>query len=521
MKKVLIVDDEFLVRLGLKTTIDWESHGYVIAGEASNGKEALELFDKINPDILLTDIKMPIMDGFQLIEEIRKKKKNTQVVILSHYDEFSYAQKALRMGALQYILKSEMNEANLIDLLHNLQSDSKEEVRASSQKQNSCEEYLMEQLFGKAADDDLTPSTLTLPKKDLFPEAFHVILKGFCDTSMLTEDSGAMLSDTVKSLLDSTFDGAITSSSYYKKQFYFTTILQPQSHNSGREAWTSDRARQLIRNIRQYFDVVVQIGISRGGMPERFPEMLHEAEKARKSCFFTSDGIGIYGEFATGGKDQVKVSHTKLSVAIEENKHDALMGYIREVFENIRLQTDYAIFKSAFIDFLAIAKSICEVYHLGQAPSLPETKFSYDTVNAIPFIETAQKYVEDLYLAIADAKETHEPSYSSAVRACIGYIKKHYNENISLTDAATASDISSSYLSLIFKQETGVNFSNYLTEFRVEQAKKMLAGTNRKIYEIAEDVGFSSPYYFSKVFKEVTGLTCKEYKDKYSKSGVE
>ena len=102
MQKVLVVDDEFLVRLGLKTTIDWEAHGYKIVGEASNGKEALEIFDREDPDILLTDIKMPVMDGFKLIEEVRKRKKRIRIVILSHYDDFAFAQKALKFGATQY-----------------------------------------------------------------------------------------------------------------------------------------------------------------------------------------------------------------------------------------------------------------------------------------------------------------------------------------------------------------------------------------------------------------------------------
>ena len=142
MKKVLIVDDEFLARLGLKTLIDWEEFGYKIVGEAANGKEALEILDRTDPDILLTDIKMPVMDGLTLIEEVRKRKKNIQIVVLSNHDDFSYAQKAIKFGVTLYILKSELNEANISNLLKNLSDVSYENTEKNADNKTQRENYL-------------------------------------------------------------------------------------------------------------------------------------------------------------------------------------------------------------------------------------------------------------------------------------------------------------------------------------------------------------------------------------------
>lgn len=519
MKKVLIVDDEFLVRLGLKTTIDWEAHGYRIAGEASNGKEALDLFEKLDPDILLTDIKMPVMDGFKLIEEVRKKKKNLKIVILSHYDDFTFAQKAVKYGAVQYILKSEMNEANLLELLQSLANEEKNEETETVRAKIDREDYLKEQLIGKPANAELLSCTFTAPPKNLFEEANHVILYGSCETAMLAENSGDMLAKTVRTILENAFKRSGTVFSTSKDQFNFTSILLVNDAPKAEvQAHVVESMKQLIRNIKQYFDIVVKIGISNPGMPEQFGNMIYQAGLARIRCFFTENSIAVYEEADNDEEKTVRVSHSRLSSYINEDNRTKLRAYLSEIFAELKKTGSYPVFRNALIDLLSIGKSICETYKLDQVPSLTQAKFSYDNFSVLPFISHAETYIQELYDTIADAKTNNEQIFSLAVRNSIAYVKSNYASNISLTDAAEAAEVSSSYLSLIFKQETGVNFSSYLTEYRIEQAKKMLSSTSKKIYEIADEVGFSSPYYFSKVFKEITGLTCKEYKDKYGKT---
>jgi len=285
MKRVMVVDDEFLVRLGLRTTMDWEAHGYRIVGEASNGKEALEMFDEANPDILLTDIKMPIMDGFRLIEEVRKRKKNIQIIILSHYDEFSYVQKALEFGANQYILKSEMNEQKLIDLLKKLSLKEKDQAVEEIDIKAERENYLKDLLFGKPADDDFADQADMAPPAGLFSDSAYMTAKGFCETSMLHEDSRKMLSQTVKTMLEKAFTDVSTVMIFYKDQIYFTSIICLKDEDSVKGTQDIVKSmQQLIRNIKQYFEVVVQIGLSSAGKPERFPVMIAEAEQARKTC---------------------------------------------------------------------------------------------------------------------------------------------------------------------------------------------------------------------------------------------
>lgn len=518
MKRVMVVDDEFLVRLGLRTTMDWEAHGYKIVGEASNGKEALEMFDEADPDILLTDVKMPVMDGFTLIEEARKKKKNLQVVILSHYDEFAYVQKALEFGATQYILKSEMNEQKLIDLLQRLSLREKAQAVEDTDKKTERENYLKDLLFGKPANEDFAGTASMAPKPGLFDDNTYMVVKGFCETSMLHEDSRKMVSQTVRTILEKAFSDASTVMLFYKDQLYFTSIVCVKDGNSVKGVQDTVKAmQQLIRNIKQYFEVVVQIGLSSMGKPEQFPIMMGEAEQARKICFFSLQPIEVfYPEMAQGKDKHIRISRSKLSAFIEEKDRDGLKKYIAGIFNELKQIRSYGTFKNAVIDLLSVARTICEEQKIDQTSSLSPAKFSYENCLVMPFIDNVETYIQELYTAISDAAVNRESGYSAVVQNTIAYIRNNYSSNISLSDAAAVSQVSSSYLSLIFKQETGVNFSSYLTDYRMEMAKKMLVSTNKKIYEIAEEIGFSSPYYFSKVFKEYTGMTCKEYRDKYT-----
>ena len=143
-------------------------------------------------------------------------------------------------------------------------------------------------------------------------------------------------------------------------------------------------------------------------------------------------------------------------------------------------------------------------------------KFDYDNLAQLPTLQSVRGYIIELYKTVFELDSNQGVrGYSSTVKNCIFYIEENFASNISLDDAAKAVNVSKSYLSMLFKQETGTNFVAYLNEYRIRQAKILLGKTNLKIYEVAEKVGFCSPYYFSKIFKEQTGLNCKEYKDKY------
>ena len=151
MQKILIVDDEYIVRLGLKTIVDWAGFGYAVAGEAANGKEAFDFLQRNPVDVILTDIRMPVMDGLELTRKIRATDKKVRIIILSHYDEFSYAQEAVKLGAFRYILKSELTKTNLENVLKSLHLDLDVSVPQAAEpkdwRKKSMEAFIEEEML--------------------------------------------------------------------------------------------------------------------------------------------------------------------------------------------------------------------------------------------------------------------------------------------------------------------------------------------------------------------------------------
>jgi two-component system response regulator YesN len=179
----------------------------------------------------------------------------------------------------------------------------------------------------------------------------------------------------------------------------------------------------------------------------------------------------------------------------------------------LRGAEDYLAARDTFIDFMSLGKVIREKYHFQEHAALSDSKFDYDIFFDLPFISDVEMYVYEIFLSLLAVRQGGEVSYSYIVSKSIAFIEQNYAKSITLSDTAANVEVSHSYLSFIFKQETGTNFNTYLSNYRIEQAKKLFRETNLRIYQVAESVGFSNHYYFSKVFREFTGMSCKEYRN--------
>jgi len=450
----------------------------------------------------------------ELISKIKKKGDDIQIIIISNYRDFDYARQAIQFGVSQYLIKSEINQKSLLDTLNALSFISKPQPLTESESKQT--EYLRSQIYNDAANSDaLTSSAFSVPPEGLFPESSYVILICSCDSSLLAANTVHILSNMMSSLIDLHFHNAFSYVTPMQNKL-ITMILAPGSYAKadGKELLLN-QSRMLFRNIKQYSNIDLNIGLSLPGNFLRFPEMILEAETARQDCFFISDTVSLYSGKTDFSFDlQQKINIETLREFVDNSDAEGLDQYITEIFTQLKKGKNFKYFKNCYIDFLAFAKSIYKRCG-GDKDSAFTTNFDYESINRISSISIAEKYIHNLYSKIMDLLQNKSCGYSYFIKVCLSFIKNHYSSSITLTDAAKAVDISSSYLSLVFKQETGINFSDYLMRFRIEKAKELLRTTNLRIYEIAEKVGFSSPYYFSKVFKDVTKLTCKEYKDKF------
>ena len=526
MKKVLIADDEFLVRLGLRTTISWEENGFIIVGEAKNGKEAIELFEKHDPDILLTDIRMPVMSGLELIQELKARKKSLKSVILSHYDDFNYAREALKLGASEYILKTDLSSETLFEVLKKLSNEIDTEGTAFLGKpveaavvetisdEGRRQEFLKALVTGgfKAAKDVMAylSSYKGIFKYNSFVAIFGIIED--INSTNINKDRELFVR-TVSNISNQVFDGKSLLHSLYMEKDYFTFLINFETMSNLKNL--HDYLLSFKKQIKQFLGVELSLGISETGKLEKdLIELLWQAKEAQQYCFFEESGIVEFNRnmmIKEGACPRINLEVLKNYVKTFELKQ--IYSYIEVVFAELLEIKRIDFVKDVFMDFLSYARIIATELKLKNSPALNETKFSYSNFDKLYTAGAVKKYLIDIYHSIVDYVSNSKPdSYSYIISKSISYIKSNYQKNIALSDVAEQVEISSSYLSLLFKQETGINFSAFLTNYRIEMSKKLLVDTNMKIYEIAEQVGFENPYYFSKVFREITGMTCKIFK---------
>lgn len=531
MKKVLIADDEFLVRVGLKSTVPWEANGFIIVGDAKNGKEAIELFEEFDPDILLTDIRMPIINGLELIQELKSRKSSLKAVILTHYDDFNYAKEAIKLGASEYILKSDLSPEVLLSVLKKISDEIDSSAAGSPESKEAGRMDVMhdkahyERIIRKIVSGDyetqeeLKPMIQTIGAS--YKNArFVVALAEFSlsETKGTGQgDSMGPLKNSIENIIKNTFSEHYISVFSFFDENSITCVFAMEGGHEGKGPNTRlyDLVVLLKNNIKQFVDIDLTIGLSGTGDPaEQLPRLVERARAAQKDCFFEPSGIAVYKERQNVPKRECpKISLDILRGYIKVFDTENLVRYINSIFDELYALRDYDYARNIFIDFLSLAKIIATELDIKKEPALSESKFNYRNFDKLNSFEAVKKYITDLYCELTYITTDNKPDrYSFIISKCLSYIRDNYSKNITLADAADHVQISKSYLSLLFKQETGVNFSTFLTNYRIEKSKVLLKETNMKIYEIADQVGFDNPYYFSKVFKEVAGLSCKEYK---------
>lgn len=505
MLKVLIVDDEFLVRVGLESTIPWGEYGFHVVGSARNGKEAIQLFEEHDPDVLLTDIKMPLMGGLELIETLKKIKPLLVAIIITHYDDFNYAQEALKLGANDYVLKSELSPENLIKTISkHIRNDSYKKEVPSDQRDSLFHDFCSEGDFlqiQKNCEKFLTDKSFTA-----------LIIKLYRRTE---NDERADSFDLIKA-----FDNIASNvphTDFSKKTFYnmhreVLYVCSYQNEASGNiSEQLSDYINLLKENSRLYLDIDIFVGVSSVyASTQDLHKAITEATHSLELSFFEPSGITLYTHTPIKLYTPCpKVNSSFLKQSIINGDLDNINNQIQKIMDQLETTKNIHYTKRIYLELLNLANEMAEEMKYN-------VRFNFEFQDFSGF-ESMKEYIISIYNQLCQMKNV---SYSFIISKCIKFIEENYMNNISLSDLADYTHKSKSYLSTLFKLETNVNFSIFLINYRIEKAKQLLRESDCKIYEIAERVGFNNPYYFSKVFKETTGLCCKTYRDIHYQVGA-
>ena len=556
MVKLFLCEDEIVMRDGIKNHIDWEKEGIVFCGEASDGELAYPMILEQKPDILLTDIKMPFMDGLELSELVRKELPDIKIIILSGYDEFAYAQRAVSLGVTEYLLKP-ISPAKLRESIRGIAEKIEEErilgaSEAEWAKEEQAERIAIEKtrLFEALIMNNMSTSGVLEKAKaldiNLTARAYRMILISI-NVKGASGDTFSESRNLLKSELSRLYSDAEGCILFDRGVNGFAVLIM--SDDPERQ---DDKTKETVDSIQdilgKYKDLEYFTGVGIG--VNRLSEIrntYYEASRALANRFFM-DGNGNKVVYAINegenrgeeslGTDDKETGHKGLNiepVLDSESPHKAMENFLHtgtaveaeplfdSIFTSIGEQNINSLIFLHYVTmdiYLTMARFVKEIG--GDTEEIDRecgdiNSFLSSSRNADETKDYLEKYAKRV-LELRDS--TSAKKYSKLLHSALKYIEENYaNEEMSLNTVASYVNISPNHFSTVFSQEMGQTFIEYLIGKRMEKAKQLLMTTDMRSSEIAYTVGYKDPHYFSYTFKKTQGMTSREFRSRGRASG--
>ena len=514
MIKVLLVDDEPIFRMGLRSGIAWEEEGCEIVGEAKNGEEALLLIDEKKPDLVLLDLKMPKMDGIEVLRRMKGREGGPKFIVLSCFNEYEYVREAMKLGACDYLFKPLMEGKDIAAAVHEI---TKNMPHSDAADRNARISLLLEGLLTQPDPaGEKTQALLTLcPALENAPYfALAVKIPG----SACDDRKKEALLTLCRSILIRCFDDGWPPLFTEREQTLYG--LFPASAGEGTGSFP--KRKLLLKKIREYVEHPVRIGCSQAmGDPSRLREALAQADAALSMHFFScySRSGEEFLEFCprqTQSQDLSPLFERELNI-ISEAFGAGRLDEIREALMEIcRAILSRKLFCEKDFRHM-LAESIIGNMRLYQCRDLMEKLVmeEYNVISELYHQETMEdtcNYYLELLERIFDLmrQSLYGNSHADTIQNALAYMEAHFSEKISLSDIARRAGMSEKYYCRLFREQTGDTFVGSLTAIRIRAAEKLLAQTNLKTYEVAQQAGFGDYRHFCKTFKRLTGKTPTE-----------
>ncbi len=505
MLKVLIVDDEFIVRVGLRNCIDWDTMNLRLMGEAENGAEALQLIEKEVPDIILLDIMMPVMNGIELMNELAAREIRTNIVILSCHGDYSHVREAFKIGVQDYILKLSSDPEEICRVLTSV---AKRIMGGSPYNTEGHVPAKAQKRFKEI--------------KDISPvlQGREYYIASFCCNGLTSGEVSVIYGLCEDMLAKRSADSINTAAAVYNDSIPCIVRNYPAgAGEAGLDIFKSD-LQELLHALPAYISSFPHIGISLlKGSREQLIEAVKESQKAVKFLFY-SEGermadLSQLSRFSTFNLYYSKEFERKLKINIERRDMPEIQNLIETFLRNVNecacVSPD--VLKLNVIEIVNAFNSYIRTFGYSISDLDTEYMYYYQQIAAIMSFDGLREWMCGFLevfggFLCALNKETVRGDIIEA----LSYIEENYSTDISLHDLARHVNISKSHLSYIFKKETGETFSDYVNKIRIEKARELLASGKYKINEISDMVGFNNTGYFSKVFKKSTGTSPLDYK---------
>ncbi len=530
---VLLVDDEEEVVQVIMKKINWEGLGFSVIGYANNGVKALEMVEEYQPDIVMTDIKMPYMDGMELANRIKAEFPATRILIFTGFDEFEYAKEAVHLEVEEYILKP-VNSVELTNVFTQMKIKMDQEI---SEKRNVeiLQRYYMESLPLLQANfySTLIEGRIREGELSKYLSDYQITFSGpfFCCLVIHTSSSQApenmnplLLSTSVQKQAEDRLGKKWKAKSF---TYLGNTVLIAQLQHESDVSELTDESDRFCRYVRRMIGAVVTVGI--GTVCGNILEISKSYSGAREAVSYR----GIYGATKAINIKEIAPQEMVQSGSAGEMEMANLFKIIRlgseqEVLDAVNRYWNQISFPSKSLQqhHIAVMEMVSALYRFSSNNEISMEDFGGDMGKLYTKLldlepETLHKWLRETSLSFRE-KLIHARSRStkSFVLKAEEYVRNNfYDEEISLDRICEILGVSSSYFSTIFKKETGKSFIGYLTDYRMEQASRLLIETNEKSYIIAKQVGYTDPNYFSYVFKRQYGVSPSKYRTEHTESG--
>jgi two-component system response regulator YesN len=526
MYRFLVIDDEPVVREGIRENIDWAAHGFELVGTCRDGREGLEAIERMRPDVVLTDICMPFVDGLELAGSISEQYPGTKTILLTGYDEFEYAQEAVRLKVSDFLLKP-ITASELRELLDSLKAELDTErsrerdlERLREQVRESLpvlRERFLNRLVRERVDRAEIDRKLALLELSL-PGPSYIAMVCDADSHDPEDDFGAIAVQNIVAETAEGFEHAVTFSSPREE----TVVLLSAADAWEAHAQVLDCAEQVSSRVEAELARTVSIGT--GDPVEDIARIIDSYRGARTAIehrlvLGPNHIITVQQVRGVGAQPQPPVeseSRFRFVRALKTGAREDARVALKEVFAGFRCSNG-----GSGVCYVIMHRLLAE--SLNALESLGIDYREVEGIGENPFEELSRlRTLEDMhewFLQFAESaarvlsRRRKEHSEWKAV-AAEEYIRSHYMDpDISLKAVCAALSISKSYLSTVFKAHTGMTFVEYLTDVRIEAAKDLLASDDLRSYEVAERVGFRDAHYFSLTFRKQTGVSPTEYRE--------
>ena len=509
MYKVIFLDDELITLHMLESAINWQKYDIFPSGTATDGEEGIALFQQIQPDIIIADIRMPKMNGIEFARAIRQTKKPVKIVLLSAYAEFEYAQSALAYQISDYLLKpldEDKLEAVIARIVQELERDTAVSSTIQNYRLERAEKYLQRLLVEYRENTELMTSTFA-PADLIETIAQANTLLYFVRVAEPHELQIQMDFEGIRLFLKDRFGLHIP-------VVYISPVELVALCAEENLRW---QLADVVIGLRLRSQPV-KVGISRISEPLELLEAYRQAENALDAGFYSGQTVQFFrDEQAFLDQIAIKLADFEQPIIelVEQGRSSVLVERLQfHLFDLFSQHVKTRLIEALIYDVfnwikIAVAKQY-PGYTLAERGAVDTNR-----LRACATTEALVDFITFYLRSIGDALSTaltDDPGYY-IVKSAKDYAREHYTEaSLSLQDVADHVGLSKNHFSRVFHKTTGMKFWDYVTQLRIEKAKELLKQSNRSNYEICREIGYESEFYFSKIFKKVVGIAAQEFK---------